>query len=145
MTVIVDLGTQQMIEHHSRRFERTLPLDVAALPGARQELRAFLQTCTLGDDLVAAIVLCVQEACMNAVRFSRSQAGVSITVGLDDDRARIVVRDYGTGFKPNEIPEHPPDPLAVSGRGLFIIHAFMDFVEINDSGGTEVRMCKLLR
>jgi len=48
------------------RFERSLPLDVSALPGARQQLRSFLNDFDLERDVVEAIILCVQEACKNA-------------------------------------------------------------------------------
>jgi serine/threonine-protein kinase RsbW len=126
------------------RFERSLPLDVSALPGARQQLRAFLYDLDLENTVVEAILLCVQEACKNAVRFSGRSKGIHLSVTIEDGAVHAVVRDYGGGFDHSLMTHEAPDPLRDSGRGLFLIHALMDRVEIHRSAGTEVRMCKEL-
>jgi len=56
------------------------------------------------------------------------------------------VRDYGSGFNIEDIPD-PTDPenlLKVSGRGILFMRSFMDVVEwqSNDDGGTTVKMVK---
>ena len=126
------------------RFERSLPLDVSALPTTRHQLGAFLRGLDLEQDVVEAVLLCVQEACKNAVRFSGSPRGIDLSVTLDGEAVRAVVRDYGGGFDHSRVSTEAPDPLCSSGRGLFLIRALMDTVEIRGSTGTEVRMCKLL-
>lgn len=142
---MVFCGTSVMVRVAGpSRFERSLPLDVSALPTARRQLGAFLRDLDLERDVVEAVLLCVQEACKNAVRFSGNSRGIDLLVTLDGEAVRAVVRDYGEGFDHSRVSREPPDPLCNSGRGLFLIHALMDSVEIHAHAGTEVRMCKLL-
>lgn len=56
---------------------------------------------------------------------------------------RYVIRDEGAGFDRSGLPDptHPESMLMARGRGLFLMHAFMDEVEYNESGN-EVRMTK---
>ena len=126
------------------RFERSLPLDVSALPAARHQLSAFLRGLGLERDVVDSILLCVQEACKNAVRFSGSPRGIDVCVTLEEGVVHTVVRDYGGGFDVSRQTNEAPDPFRDSGRGLFLIRALMDQVEILGSSGTEVRMSKML-
>ncbi len=59
------------------------------------------------------------------------------------DEACFVIRDEGPGFDPTGIPD-PCDPAnieKVSGRGLLLIHTFMDDVRHNDRGN-EITMIK---
>lgn len=52
------------------------------------------------------------------------------------DFAEISIRDEGPGFDPRAIPD-PTDPANLGrpcGRGLWLIHAFMDEVKYNDQG-----------
>jgi CheY-like chemotaxis protein len=57
--------------------------------------------------------------------------------------AVYVVRDEGGGFDPARIPDPtaPPNLTKATGRGLLLIHAFMDKVVYNDVGN-EVMMIK---
>lgn len=60
--------------------------------------------------------------------------------------AEFKVRDQGPGFNPRELPD-PTDPAnlhRVSGRGLLLMHTFMDSVGFNESGN-EVRLTKTVR
>jgi len=59
------------------------------------------------------------------------------------NEAVVVIRDEGPGFDPGKIPD--PTDLSnlerVSGRGLFLINAFMDQV-IHENNGTQITMIK---
>jgi anti-sigma regulatory factor (Ser/Thr protein kinase) len=55
---------------------------------------------------------------------------------LTRHEATFSVRDEGSGFDPALLPD-PTDPAnlgRVSGRGLLLIHTFMDRVEHNEKG-----------
>ena len=52
------------------------------------------------------------------------------------------MRDHGVGLDPELLSELPPDPLSESGRGLFLLQALMDGVELRIEEGTEVRLRK---
>ena len=68
-----------------------------------------------------------------------------VFVMADESRASVtyVIRDEGPGFDPSKLPD-PTDPAnleCVSGRGLLLIHAFMDEVRHNATGN-EITMVK---
>ncbi|MDA0588122.1 MAG: response regulator [Planctomycetota bacterium] len=67
---------------------------------------------------------------------------ITVTVRFEDG-VRIVIRDEGSGFDPESLPD-PTDPenlIKASGRGLLLMRAFMDDVFHNDSGN-EVTLVK---
>jgi len=77
-----------------------------------------------------------------AVVLSRSRQSpyrdrhVHVTGNLTRDEAAFVVRDEGQGFDPGLLPD-PSDPAnleRVSGRGVFLMRAFMDEVRFGDHG-----------
>ena len=96
---------------------------------------------------VTAVQLALTEAVANAIRHGcRDDVTkcVECTVGCgESDEVVIVVRDQGSGFDPGDVP----DPLdgantfRPSGRGIFLMRAFMDDVVFAD-GGREVLMRK---
>ena len=60
--------------------------------------------------------------------------------------AEFKIRDQGLGFNPQGQPD-PTDPANLhraSGRGLLLMHTFMDGVAFNESGN-EVRLTKSAR
>lgn len=68
-----------------------------------------------------------------------------ITVSIEElpDRVIYKVADEGRGFDPSNQPD-PTDPEnmhRLSGRGLLLIHTFMDEVSFNDTGN-EITMVK---
>jgi CheY-like chemotaxis protein len=63
---------------------------------------------------------------------------VTLAVEIDEKGVSLQVTDEGPGFDIREIPD-PTDPenlLRPSGRGLLLIHAFMDEVKFNDKGNS---------
>jgi CheY-like chemotaxis protein/anti-sigma regulatory factor (Ser/Thr protein kinase) len=68
---------------------------------------------------------------------------VFITSRYTREELTFVVRDEGNGFDPSTLPD-PTDPTnlgKVSGRGLLLIHTFMDRVSHNERGN-EITMSK---
>ncbi len=77
------------------------------------------------------IVLSLEEACKNAIRFSGSARDIDVTVAVTTREVRLVIRDHGVGFHPPAIDiSTPPDLSEPRGRGLFLIHCLMDDVRI---------------
>ena len=80
------------------------------------------------------ITLSVSEACTNAIEhaYSPAPAEFSLTATADDGLLTFVVRDAGRWRPPRGQDR---------GRGLTIIRAAMDDVEVNSSDtGTEIVM-----
>jgi serine/threonine-protein kinase RsbW len=97
------------------------------------------------------IGMAVRESVVNAVVhgncYSRYKK-VRLMVSKQPDRLTVTVADEGKGFDPQLLP----DPLAQenllnqSGRGIFLIKAFMDEFEIRkrEPAGTEFKLVKYL-
>jgi len=68
---------------------------------------------------------------------------VQISLRATPQEATFVVRDAGQGFDASNLPD-PTDPANLEragGRGLLLIHSFMDYVRHNASGN-EITMVK---
>jgi anti-sigma regulatory factor (Ser/Thr protein kinase) len=126
------------------RLHISLPPSLSALPAVRHRVEAFLGSRVPERDL-HDIVLCLQEALKNAVRFSRTSDDLDVAVHVFDHTVSLVVRDRGHGFAeaaPRPAAIAQPDLLSTSGRGLFLIGCLMDEVEVVSDRGVEVRMLK---
>jgi serine/threonine-protein kinase RsbW len=95
------------------------------------------------------IGMAVRESMVNAVvhgnQYSKDKK-VHVTISANSDRMTIKIADQGKGFELNQLP----DPLAEenllrnSGRGIFLIRAFMDDFQVRrlEPVGTEVTLVK---
>jgi serine/threonine-protein kinase RsbW len=103
------------------------------------------------EDDLHKIAMAVRESMVNAVvHGNRYNAHKKVHLSVFKGPREFVVRiaDEGEGFD----YEHLPDPLAEgnllrhSGRGIFLIKAFMDEFKIRrlEPGGTEVTLVKYL-
>ena len=103
------------------------------------------------EDSAHWIGMSVRESVTNAIQHGNKldlSKKVDICFEVRPDRLSISVRDQGSGFRVDEIP-NPLDNdnlLKPSGRGIFYIRTFMDEVEFRSlpHGGTEVFMVKKL-
>ena len=117
--------------------------DAAHLLLIRDRVRDYL-TLRCGDQvLVDDVVLAVEEACTNAIRHSGSRRDIEIRLSFVGDDLLAAVKDHGRGFDVDAFdPRVSPDPVAASGRGLFLISRLCDGMELRRSGGLEVRLLK---
>lgn len=101
------------------------------------------------EDTSHWIGMSVRESVTNAIQHGNKldqSKKVDISFEVAPDQLSISVRDEGTGFHVEDLP-NPLDPenlLKPSGRGIFYIRSFMDEVEFVTlpGGGTKVRMVK---
>ena len=109
----------------------------------------FAKSVGLGDEFIYAVDLAVRESVANAVKHGNKfdeAKDVKLTFADTGDVFEITVRDFGPGFKVEEIPD-PTDPenlLKSNGRGILFMNSFMDTVEWENAvdGGLVVRMTK---
>lgn len=123
-------GAYQVCVVKSDPHEIQIPKDAIALE---------LERCGFGKEAIFAIKLSLEEALTNALRHGNcSDPSKKITVryAIDDKRAVILVRDEGSGFIPEDIPDPTsPDRLPIpSGRGIMLMRTYMDEVEYRDRG-----------
>ena len=126
-----------------------LPSRIESVDEAALRADEFAKEQGLGDDFVSAIDLAIRESVANAVKYGNKFAEektVDLTLARTDEGFEITVRDYGTGFKIDDVPD-PTDPenlLKANGRGILFMRTFMDVVEWSnhEGGGLVVKMIK---
>jgi serine/threonine-protein kinase RsbW len=100
------------------------------------------------EDSRDGITMAVREAMINAVLHGNAydpNKRVNLSLEQNDRELIVTISDEGRGLEPDEIP----DPLAEenlmkqSGRGIFLIRAFMDEVRFRKlEPGTEITLIK---
>ena len=118
---------------------------------ASKTATAIAESMRMTPDRIDEVRMAVVEACINALEHSRArdrEIYVTFQVLGDAEKLRILVRDTGVGFSPDEIEEPTMDAkinaVRKRGWGLKIIRGLMDEVEIHSgSEGTTVVMSKL--
>ena len=113
----------------------------------RTSLSSYLARHAVPAACAQQAVLCAEEAFTNALRHGGDVNGaISVSARLVGRELILEVRDQGCGFDASALDlEAVPDPLAVGGRGLYLIWHLADEVEIVSHGngapvGTTVRM-----
>jgi serine/threonine-protein kinase RsbW len=95
--------------------------------------------------------MAVRESMVNAVVHGNQYSAhkkVRVSVAKGQDRLTVTISDQGKGFELEALP----DPLSEenllrnSGRGIFLIRAFMDELHVRrlSPAGTEVTLTKYL-
>jgi serine/threonine-protein kinase RsbW len=122
---------------------------IEAIDEAVQRATEFAAAAGFGDDALFGIDMAVREAVANAVKHGNkldAAKPVEITLNSLTQGLEIIIRDYGTGFAVEEVPDptNPENLLKASGRGILFMHNFVDTVEWerHAEGGTIVKMIK---
>jgi serine/threonine-protein kinase RsbW len=108
----------------------------------------YAQRAGFDEDAVSPIAMAVREAAVNAVLHGNAyDTSKHITASFETTTDSLIIRiaDQGLGLN----PDNSPDPLAPenilrgSGRGIFLIRAFMDEVNFRQlHPGTELTLIK---
>jgi len=135
----------------TRRVEKLLDSVLESADAAERVALKAARELGFPDDEQHKIGMAVREAIVNAVvhgnRYNAHKK-VHLAVTGGQDRLTVTVGDEGEGFDlaalPDPLAEH--NLLQQSGRGIFLIRAFMDEFEVRRrvAGGTEVRLVKYL-
>jgi serine/threonine-protein kinase RsbW len=109
---------------------------------------------SLGADELAIrdLQLAVDEVCSNSIRhgYDGRQGQIQVTVERAGHSIKVVARDWGRAFHPEQVPVPDPDlPLeqrTLGGLGLFLVHQVMDEVQFDfdESRGNSVTMVRRL-
>lgn len=101
------------------------------------------------EETTEQVNLAVVEAGTNAIRHGNKndpEKMAEFRFHMAEDKLTIFIVDCGAGFDPENVgdPLSPENFMKPSGRGIFLMRAFMDEVEYNldKSDGTEVRLVK---
>jgi serine/threonine-protein kinase RsbW len=128
-----------------------LPRDVTSVPVSRQLLDGCLETLGVTPDTRADIALALSEACANVVQHAGPGEEYQVQVSVGNGQCVIEVVNTGSGAGGEwadgvTLTSEPVSPTAEHGRGLKIINAVMDNLQLTGNGrqGTTVHFEKKL-
>lgn len=136
----------------AKAVETLLESTLESVDEAETLVLDIAQNAGLPEEDLHKLGMAVREAMVNAVvhgnRYNLKKK-VHLSIETQPDRLQVVITDEGEGFEFSNLP----DPLAEenllrqSGRGLLLIRAFVDEVQLENVPplGTEVRLVKFTR
>lgn len=135
-----------------QRFEVVLETLIESIALAEEVGVRVAAVAGFGEDDQYKIGLAVHEGVMNAFQYGnkqRRERKIHVIFEILEDKLVIHVVDQGTGFRIQDVPDPRDDEnvLEDSGRGVLLMKAFMDEVDVlsSASGGAELVMAKLHR
>jgi serine/threonine-protein kinase RsbW len=105
----------------------------------------------MDEDTRSGVSMAVREAMINAVLHGNEydkNKRVNLTLEQKGQELIVTITDEGPGFVPEEVPDPlaPENLLKGSGRGIFLMRAFMDEVRFRKMNpGTEIILIKRLQ
>lgn len=95
----------------------------------------------LDEDLYGNIMIAVTEAVNNAIKHGNggnSSKNVFLSLTLNENLLKFIVKDEGPGFDFNELPDPtaPENLEKPGGRGIFLMKHLSDEVEFLENGKT---------
>ncbi len=105
----------------------------------------------LDEEASDAVVLAVNEACMNIIQHAYamdSNGVIDVTVSREGDAIVFRLRDYAASVDTDRIASRDLDDIRPGGLGVHFIQSLMDecgFLEPPDGGGNLFEMKKLIK
>ena len=135
----------------NKHMEITLETQVESVNLAEEMCLRVAEAAGFGEDDCYRIGMSVREGVINAFHYGnreRPEKKIHLALDLTPEKMVIHVLDEGEGFDLASVP----DPLAeenllsTSGRGIFLMRAFMDEFDVvpGKTGGAEIIMSKKL-
>lgn len=121
-----------------------LPREAASVPVSRQVLDGCLATLGVTADTRTDIAIALSEACANVVLHAGSDDEYAVTASAQEGRCVIEVVNTGPGSAALPAPGGPVPPSAEHGRGLTIMDAVVDNLQLTGNGrqGTTIHFEK---
>lgn len=106
----------------------TIPSDIRYLESILDIAEVFLKNNINDEKIIGDMVASVSEATSNAILHGNSSPDSSVFVSLlkEKDELEITVEDSNPVYVNFLESITEPDMLALSGRGLFIVRAYVD-------------------
>lgn len=133
------------------REQITISSKIESIDEAVTRAVTYAKGLGFSEDAIFGIDMAVREAVANAVKHGNGldeSKSVDVTLSDTPEGLEITVRDYGEGFKVEEVPDptNPENLLKENGRGILFMQNFVTTVEWHNhpDGGMLVRMVKEL-
>jgi len=126
----------------------TVPSTLESVNALEKAAEEFATRSGFDEDTAPNIAMAVREAAINAVMHGNAyDTGKTVTASFESTSDSLVIRiaDQGPGLDPGSVPDPlaPENILRGSGRGIFLIRAFMDEVHFRLlHPGTELTLIK---
>lgn len=134
---------------NEEKTEINIPSRLESIDKAVVETINFAQRAGFSEEATYAIDMAVRETVANAVKHGNKldeTKQVEMTLRNSSDGLEIIIRDFGEGFKVEEVPDptNPENLMKADGRGILFMKTFMDEVKwLNHAeGGMVVKMLK---
>ena len=93
----------------------------------------------LDDDMYGNIMIAVTEAVNNAIKHGNANdrsKNVFLSLSLDDSMLRFIIKDEGSGFNYENLPDPtaPENIERLGGRGIFLMKHLSDEVDFKENG-----------
>ncbi len=135
----------------NKRIEVTLESVLESVDLAESIVMRVSGAAGFGEDDCHRIGMSIREGVINAYNYGNQKdrrKKIFFTIVFEPEKMVVRILDQGQGFELSEVP----DPLAeenllrTSGRGIFLMRAFMDefSVKHGPDGGAELVMAKRL-
>ena len=137
-----------MADSTTSRVSFTLDSSLDSVNKVEQTGEQYAARAGFDEDTVQHIAMAVREAAVNAVLHGNAYDKTKhITASFETTTDSLIIRitDQGPGLDPDSIPDPlaPENILRGSGRGIFLIRAFMDEVNFRQlHPGTELTLIK---
>ncbi len=128
-----------MKEGFSIVTEIVLPSDYQSLIDIEKLVGGVCEDFGVQEDAFGNVLIAVSEAVNNAIQHgnkNKTEAKVEVKVGNKDDLFCIQIKDQGTGFAFDNLPDPtaPENLLKDNGRGVFLMKNLADEVEFDNMG-----------
>jgi serine/threonine-protein kinase RsbW len=121
--------------------------DLAQLSVIREFVAESSRSLEADEQAIRDLQLAVDEVCSNSIRhgYGGQEGQIEVSVDRIGHSIRVVVRDWGRAFDPEQIPV-PDLDVPLDGLGLFLVQQVMDDVrfEFDNSKGNSVTMVRQL-
>jgi serine/threonine-protein kinase RsbW len=135
----------------TKHLEVTLDTHVESVNLAEEMCVRVAEAAGFNEDECYRIGMSIREGVINAFHYGnqeKPEKKIHLAVDINGEKLTIHVTDEGKGFRLSDVP----DPLAeenllsTSGRGIFLMRAFMDEFDVvpGRTGGAELVMSKKL-
>lgn len=125
----------------------SLPSHPRFLGLIRMAISQVAKEMKFGKKEVENIVLAVDEACTNVIKYAyrhRYDQRIIITAEDKDDRLEVSIRDFGKKAKPGSLRHRSLKDVKPGGLGIFFIKKIMNEVRYDTSSkiGTTLQLVK---
>jgi len=138
----------RLADETTSRVSLTLESTLASVDTVEETALDFARTAGFDPDTASNIAMVAREAAVNAVihgnRYDLARH-VTATFEVSSSALTIKIADQGSGIDVDAIPDPlaPENLLRSSGRGVFLMRAFMDEVHFRQlNPGTEITLIK---